>query len=109
VGSLTVAGVHANWSPRFDSGPLPDSVVASQDDQVVSGAALFHERACVYCHRISGHGGRRGPDLTHIGILRDREEFIIRILNGGVNMPAYGSILAPSEVDALVAFLQSRK
>ncbi len=109
VGSLTVAGVHANWSPRFDAGPLPASVVASQDDQVQRGAALFHDRACVQCHTISGHGGKRGPDLTHIGTLRDGNQFIIQILNGGYNMPAFGSILAPDEVDALVAFLQTRR
>jgi ubiquinol-cytochrome c reductase cytochrome b subunit len=34
---------------------------------------------------------------------------IIRIVNGGGNMPAFASSLKPPEVDALVAFLQSRK
>ncbi len=33
---------------------------------------------------------------------------ITRIVNGGVNMPAYGSSLKPDELDAVVSFLQSR-
>jgi ubiquinol-cytochrome c reductase cytochrome b subunit len=33
---------------------------------------------------------------------------IIRIVNGGVNMPAYGATLKPGEIEYLVAFLESR-
>jgi len=32
----------------------------------------------------------------------------IRIVNGGVNMPAFGAMLKPEEIDDLVAFLQTR-
>jgi ubiquinol-cytochrome c reductase cytochrome b subunit len=109
VGVLTVAGYHANWSPKFDARALPPSVVASQDDKVQRGATLFHDRACMYCHRVAGYGGRRGPDLSHIGSLRTKEQLIIQILNGGYNMPAFGSILAPDQLDAIVTFLQSRR
>jgi mono/diheme cytochrome c family protein len=35
-------------------------------------------------------------------------EMIIRIANGGVNMPAFAGMLTPDEVDRLVAFLQTR-
>jgi ubiquinol-cytochrome c reductase cytochrome b subunit len=35
--------------------------------------------------------------------------FLIRIVNGGDNMPAFGNSLKPQEIDALVSFLQSRK
>jgi ubiquinol-cytochrome c reductase cytochrome b subunit len=34
---------------------------------------------------------------------------IIRIVNGGTNMPAFGPSLKPGELDALVAFLETRK
>jgi ubiquinol-cytochrome c reductase cytochrome b subunit len=107
--SRTVSGGHADWSPHFGAKPLPESVVASTNSTVQQGGQLFHDRACIYCHRISGHGGRRGPDLSHIGALLTRDQMVIRILNGGYNMPAYGAILAPGELDAIIAFLESRR
>ncbi len=37
------------------------------------GAALFRSRSCTQCHRVSGEGGRLGPDLTSIGQTRSPE------------------------------------
>jgi ubiquinol-cytochrome c reductase cytochrome b subunit len=106
---LTWEGVLAPWSPRFEAQPLPAEVVNSTDSQVVTGADLFYKRGCEYCHTISGYGGLRGPDLTYVGSRLNATEMQIRILNGGHNMPAFGAILTPEEVNALVAFLQSRQ
>jgi mono/diheme cytochrome c family protein len=64
---------------------------------------------CLNCHLIQSFGGRRGPDLTYIADKLTRDNLIIRILNGGTNMPAFSSSLKPQELDALVAFLESRK
>jgi ubiquinol-cytochrome c reductase cytochrome b subunit len=36
-------------------------------------------------------------------------QMIIRIINGGGNMPAYGSALNQKEVEQLVSFLKTRK
>jgi len=109
LGALTMAGKNAHWSPLFDAKPLSGSVVATKDPTIQEGAKLFHDRACIYCHRISGQGGRRGPDLSHVGKLLTEDQLTIRILNGGYNMPAYGSILTPGELEALLAFLESRQ
>ena len=54
-------------------------------------------------------GGRRGPDLTYIADKLSESDMIIRIVNGGVNMPAFGKALKPEELAQLTAFLQSRK
>jgi ubiquinol-cytochrome c reductase cytochrome b subunit len=106
---LTYEGVIAPWSPRFEAPPLPAAVVNSSDPQVVKGAELFHQVGCEYCHTISAYGGLRGPDLTYVGSRLNAVDMQIRILNGGHNMPAFGAILTPDEVAALVAFLQSRQ
>jgi ubiquinol-cytochrome c reductase cytochrome b subunit len=106
---LTYEGVVAPWSPHFDAPPLPSAVVNSTDPQVVKGAELFHKVGCEYCHKISGYGGLRGPDLTYVGSRLNAVDTQIRILNGGYNMPAFGAILTPDEVASLVAFMQSRQ
>jgi ubiquinol-cytochrome c reductase cytochrome b subunit len=102
-------GVAAPWSPDFSAPPLPAAVVASTDTLVVRGAQLFHERGCEYCHRIAGYGGRRGPDFTHIGDRLPRSEIAQWIDNGGYNMPSFAKVLNASQVEALSAFLASRR
>jgi len=84
-------------------------VEVGESGPVFEDAQLFHDKACLNCHLIQGYGGRRGPDLTHIADKLTHDNMVIRIVNGGNNMPAFGSSLKPQELDASVAFLQSRK
>jgi ubiquinol-cytochrome c reductase cytochrome b subunit len=107
--TLGIAGQQSNWSPDFSAQPLPEQVVAASSGPVADGAQLFHEKGCEYCHMVDGYGGRRGPDLSNIGNRLTPEDMTIRILNGGTNMPAFASILTPEQINALVAFLQSRR
>jgi ubiquinol-cytochrome c reductase cytochrome b subunit len=56
-----------------------------------------------------GTGGRRGPDLTHVGSRLNRDELTWRILGGGNNMPAFGGNIDPHDLDDLLTFLEGLK
>ncbi len=108
IGTLWVAGVKSNWSPNFNARPLPVKVVGVASGSVLAGARLFHAKGCLNCHLIGPYGGRRGPDLTDVGRRLIPEQMILRIANGGVNMPAYAGNLTPQEMNELIAFLRTR-
>ena len=108
VGALWRAGIASAWSPDFAARPLPVEVINSKDAAVNEGARLFFSKACINCHAIEGHGGKRGPDLTAVGTRLAREQITLRILNGAANMPAYSNSLQTAQVEQLVDFLQTR-
>jgi len=109
IGSLWIEGIHSPWSPNFDPPPLPEKVVGTTSGPVFTGAKFFHDKGCLNCHLIDGYGGRRGPDLSYVGDKLSEGDLVIRIVNGGVNMPAFGKMLTPEELAQITAFLQSRK
>jgi ubiquinol-cytochrome c reductase cytochrome b subunit len=109
IGSLWIAGANSPWSPNFDPPPLPEKVVGATSGPVFAGAKAFRDRGCLNCHLIDGYGGRRGPDLTYVGDKLSESDIVIRIVNGGVNMPALGKVVTPEELAQITAFLQSRK
>ena len=51
------------------------------------GAALFRSKGCMTCHRVSGEGGRLGPDLTQIGKTRSLEYLRRSILDPDADVP----------------------
>jgi len=118
IGTLWVVGARSPWSPNFEAQPLAPDVVGSDaqlgrlglDPTVVrAGAKAFHDKGCLTCHLVDGFGGRRGPNLSHVGDKLSEADMVIRISNGGRNMPGYAATLTPGELDELVRFLQSRR
>jgi ubiquinol-cytochrome c reductase cytochrome b subunit len=77
-------------------------------------AAAVYVRYCVGCHTVDGDGGKDGPDLSKVGSKRDHAT-IRRIIadplsvNADAEMPAFGKRLTPQELDAISAYLSSRK
>lgn len=105
---LTIYGYKKPWSPDFGVKELPASVVGTDHGPLAKGAKLMHIKGCLYCHDISGYGGHRGPELTEIGKLLTRDDLIIRINNGGHNMPAFASSISSEELHLVVDFLLTR-
>jgi len=106
------------WVKDQQAGPVePSDALAQQGQQILLAGA------CIGCHTINGTtaNGKTGPNLTHVGsrtsiaggILTNTEGNLRRWLT---NPPAVkpGSImpnlnLTKTEIDALVAYLQSLK
>jgi ubiquinol-cytochrome c reductase cytochrome b subunit len=109
IGAFWYLGATSPWSPNFNARPLSAKAVGTDTGPVAEGAKVFYAKGCLNCHLIGHDGGRRGPDLSEVGGRLNRADMVIRIVNGGVNMPAFGNNLTPAQLDDLVAFLQSRK
>jgi hypothetical protein len=82
-------GYLAPWAPRLDAKPLPEDVVGSTSGPVATGARVFYDKGCEFCHMISGRGGIRGPDLSYVGDRLTRDKIATRIFSGAANMPSY--------------------
>lgn len=102
-------GINEYWTPKFEATPVPPKAVATKNTTIEKGAKVFNDRGCLFCHTIAGHGGRRGPDLTDVGERLTHDQIIIRIVNGGVNMPAYAGNITPQELADVTKFLETRR
>ncbi|HEY3757596.1 MAG TPA: cytochrome b N-terminal domain-containing protein [Opitutaceae bacterium] len=109
IGSFWIAGQKSSWSPVFDARPLPESIVGASSGPIAIGGRLFFDKSCIFCHAVQGQGGHRGPDLSAVGLRLRSDQIILRISNGGNNMPAFAGNLTPVELNELTAFLLSRK
>jgi ubiquinol-cytochrome c reductase cytochrome b subunit len=102
-------GIKEPWTPVFDAQPLDIQTIGATSGDVYDGAQLFNTKGCLFCHAIAGRGGKRGPDLTQVADRLTQEQMVIRIINGGDNMPAYAGNITPKELNELVSFLRTRK
>lgn len=107
----TAAPAHTP-TPALAAPPSPPG----PDVRLVTGRKLFvdDEIGCAGCHKLSGEGGRSGPDLTFAGRLHPDIEWQIAHLKDpkskvpGSTMPAYAD-LPPADLEALAAFMVSLK
>ena len=109
-GVLTQLGTTTPWSPHmsaWSSDPIPISKLQTATPLVRQGAAVFQAKQCRNCHTIGGAGGERGPDLDNVATRLTIDQMRFKVVTGGGNMPAYGKNLSPSEIEALVSFLET--
>ena len=113
IAVLTYEGATAPWSPVMDAwskDPIPVSMVERSSPLELQGATVFQNKNCRNCHALDGVGGRRGPDLSTVGVRLTKPQLIDQVSNGtpgGGLMPAYGKHVNPAEMEALSAFLSS--
>ena len=83
-------------------------------DSQVELAASVYARFCIGCHTIAGEGGKDGPDLSRAGGKHDAV-FLKRLIadpeavDPDAEMPSFKSRLSQAELDAIAAYLASRK
>jgi ubiquinol-cytochrome c reductase cytochrome b subunit len=110
LGILSYLGAQSPWSPVMDgwsAAPTPVGYIKGRSPLELQGALVLQNKQCRNCHSLGGEGGLRGPALDGIASRMTSDLLIRQVLQGGGNMPAYGKNLAPAEVTALVAFLDT--
>jgi len=85
----------------------PVEYVRGRSPLELQGALVLQNKQCRNCHSLGGEGGLRGPALDGVATRLTGDQLIRQVIQGGGNMPAFGRNLAPQEVTALVAFMQT--
>ncbi len=110
--TFTKLATYTPWSPQMDAWSgltLPQKLIHNETPLERQGAIVFQDKQCRNCHVIGGSGGQRGPALDTVATRLTEDQLIRQVIQGGGNMPAYGKNLSPSEVTALVRFLETLK
>lgn len=98
---IGLSALLANAAPLF---------AANKSDQEKSGAVLFRDKGCTYCHGAGGVGTKKAPSL--IGLPKDKiwtpEKITNQILNGGQKMPPFRESVTDDEVIDLIAYLRAK-
>ncbi|SDU22682.1 ubiquinol-cytochrome c reductase cytochrome b subunit [Verrucomicrobium sp. GAS474] len=109
VGGFWVAGEKMDWTPKVHPKPITAEFIGATEGPIWHGAQLFQDKGCYNCHQMGHDGGKKGPDLTFVGDRLKKDNLVIRINMGGVNMPGYAGNMEANDLRDLVAFLEDRK
>ena len=99
-------------APIWLSGFLVSQAKAASQNQpsAASGATLFRDKGCGFCHGADLAGTKKAPSLA--GINHDKAwpaaRITNQILNGGQKMPPFRDSLDDEEVADLVAYLRAK-
>jgi ubiquinol-cytochrome c reductase cytochrome b subunit len=109
-GTLTHLAEYSPWSPKmtaWSAAEIPVRYVQKATPVLLQGANVFQYKQCRNCHSLGGVGGQRGPALDDVASRMTEDQLIRQVVQGGGNMPAFGSNLSPPEVTALVKLLET--
>lgn len=105
---FTRLGQTQPWSPvmnAWSADAVPPKYLKDRTPLERRGAVVFQQMQCRNCHSLDGIGGKRGPELDMVATRLTESQLIRQVLQGGGNMPAYGSALSPQQTTALAHFL----
>ncbi|OPH56738.1 hypothetical protein BC351_26990 [Paenibacillus ferrarius] len=91
--------------------PTPSAKPQAADDGATSTAAqaqVLYKDNCMACHG-EGLTGDFGPNLTKVGSRKTKDEIAAQIINGKGDMPPFQSTLKSAEIEALAAWLATKK
>ena len=90
---------------------MPGSLFAAKNsEQEKSGAVLFRDKGCTYCHGVGGVGTKKAPALTDLPTDKTwtPEKITSQILDGGQKMPPFRESVTDEEVGDLIAYLRAK-
>jgi mono/diheme cytochrome c family protein len=73
-----------------------------------TGATLFRDKGCAYCHGANTQGTAKGPSLLHVRKALKAPRIADQIKNGGQKMPSFEESLSPEEINQVVAYLRAK-
>lgn len=75
-----------------------------------AGQQLFSS-SCSACHGLDGRGGEHGPDIAgNVRVQRLTDAAVADVIRNGIaksGMPAFGTLLKPAQIEAVVGWLRS--
>ena len=83
-------------------------IVFAHAAELAQGAELYNQSGCTHCHGVTGSGTDKGPSLRGVRRRITAAQIERQIVNGGQEMPAFGSTLDHKQVQNLVAFLREK-
>ncbi len=110
LATFTRLGQTTPWSPvmnAWSGDAVQTKFLKNRTPLERRGAIVFQNMQCRNCHSLDGVGGERGPELNTVAGRLTESQLIRQVLQGGGNMPAYGSALNPQQTTALVRFLET--
>jgi mono/diheme cytochrome c family protein len=77
----------------------------------MSGAVLFRDKGCGFCHGANLEGTKKAPALDQIRKQKSwtNEKLSTQILDGGQKMPPFRESLSDDEIRQLITFLRAKK
>jgi mono/diheme cytochrome c family protein len=108
--------------------PAPTPAPGAGEDPITRGLLVYNERGCGGCHTIDGvSAGIVGPNLSQVGSVAgtrkpdlaaedylresilDPNAFLVEGFQPNIMPQNFNELIAPEQLDDLIAFLLSRK